>query len=290
MNRARSRQGVEAVSVGPYLVGPEQPLLLFAGPCVLEDRDFNLRHAERLRSITEAFGVPLVFKASFDKANRTRMSSPRGPGLGEGLDALLELKNATGLPLITDVHLPNQCAAVAEVVDVLQVPAFLCRQTDLLVAAGATLKPINIKKGQFLAPWDMEYAAEKVNAGRGGQKRVLLTERGTTFGYRDLVVDYRSLGILGAMAPVVFDGTHSVQQPGALDGKTGGARDEVPALVRAAVAYGVDALFLEVHPDPDHAPSDGPNSLRYDQLESVLREALAIRAALREGLGVEVDG
>ncbi|MBK8011828.1 MAG: 3-deoxy-8-phosphooctulonate synthase [Deltaproteobacteria bacterium] len=256
-------------------------LVLFAGPCVLEDSAFNLEHARRLRAIADGLRVPLVFKASFDKANRTRGSSARGPGLDQGLACLAEVKSAHRLPIITDVHHPEQCAPVAEVADVLQIPAFLCRQTDLLRAAGATGRVVNIKKGQFLAPEDMAFAVEKVRdaAGAGGGG-VLVTERGTSFGYRDLVVDFRSLGVMRRFAPVVFDGTHSVQRPGSLSGRTGGDRTEVPALVRAAVGYGVDALFLEVHPDPERAPSDGPNSLDYPSLLKVLTEAMTLRKAL----------
>lgn len=264
------------VRVGPHGVGAGEPLLLIAGPCVLEDRDFNLRHAERLKAIAAQYGLPLVFKASFDKANRTKADSPRGPGMQEGLRMLEEIKAAHELLVLTDVHESPQCAEVAEVVDVLQIPAFLCRQTDLLRAAGATGRVVNIKKGQFLAAEDMAFAQAKT----GAPERVLLTERGTTFGYRDLVVDYRNLSVMRRFAPVVFDGTHSVQQPGAKDGTTGGNRALVPDLVRAAIAYGVDALFLEVHPDPDHAPSDGPNQLDYPLLERVLTEARAILGAL----------
>jgi 2-dehydro-3-deoxyphosphooctonate aldolase (KDO 8-P synthase) len=267
---------VSAVRVGPHAVGEGHPLLLIAGPCVLEDRDFNLRHAEHLKQVTTDRKVPFVFKASFDKANRTSGGSHRGPGLQEGLRMLEEVKRAFELVVLTDVHESHQCAEVAEVADVLQIPAFLCRQTDLLAAAGATGRVVNIKKGQFLAPDDMRYARDKT----GAPERVLLTERGTTFGYRDLVVDYRGLSVMRGFAPVVFDGTHSVQQPGAAGGATGGNRALAPGLVRAAVAYGVDALFLEVHPDPDHAPSDGPNQLDYGLLERVLREAEAIRGAL----------
>lgn len=265
------------VRVGAIDIGGSQPLALIAGPCVLEGRDFNLKHAERLTEIAEAHRVPLIFKASFDKANRTKADSPRGPGMQEGLRMLEDIRSATGLPLVTDVHESYQCALVAEVVDILQIPAFLCRQTDLLVAAGATGKVVNIKKGQFLAAEDMGFAQLKT----GASQRVLLTERGTTFGYRDLVVDFRNLSVMRRFAPVVFDGTHSVQQPGAKDGTTGGNRAIVPALVRAAVACGIDALFLEVHPDPDNAPSDGPNQLTYELLQQVLQETGAIRGALQ---------
>jgi 2-dehydro-3-deoxyphosphooctonate aldolase (KDO 8-P synthase) len=257
-------------------IGRGAPLALIAGPCVVETRAFMLEHASRLKAIAEEAGAPLIFKASFDKANRTKGSSFRGPGMDEGLDILAEVKAKLGLPLLTDVHHPEQCAPCARVVDVLQIPAFLCRQTDLLIAAGETGCAVNIKKGQFLAAEDMKFAVDKVR----GASAVLITERGTTFGYRDLVVDYRNLGIMRRIAPVVFDGTHSVQRPGSQGGSTGGDRREVPHLVRAAVAYGVDAVFLEVHPDPDHAPSDGANSLNYDGLIKVLREMTAIEHAL----------
>jgi 2-dehydro-3-deoxyphosphooctonate aldolase (KDO 8-P synthase) len=270
--RAQRSAGIDVAGVP---IGNGAPLVLIAGPCVLEDRTFNVSHALRLQQIAAEISIPLIFKASFDKANRTRAENPRGPGIDEGLDRLAEVKAKVGLPILTDVHLPDQCAKAAGVADILQIPAFLSRQTDLLAAAGETGRPVNIKKGQFLAAEDMAFAKEKV-----GHERVLLTERGTTFGYRDLVVDYRNLEIMRAIAPVIFDGTHSVQRPGAAGGKTGGNRAQVPLLVRAAVAVGVDGVFLEVHPDPDRAPSDGPNSLTYEGLISVLREAKALRAAL----------
>jgi 2-dehydro-3-deoxyphosphooctonate aldolase (KDO 8-P synthase) len=263
---------MKSVEVVPGLsIGGGAPLAVIAGPCVLEDLEFNLAHAERLKAITAERGVPYVFKASFDKANRTKGGSHRGPGIDDGLAMLREIKASLQLPILTDVHTAAQCAPAAEVADVLQIPAFLCRQTDLLAAAGATGRVVNVKKGQFLAAADMAFAVEKV-----GSERVLVTERGTTFGYRDLVVDFRNLGIMRAFAPVVFDGTHSVQQPGAVAGTTGGNRDLVPELVRAAVAVGVDALFLEVHPEPDRAPSDGPNQLTYDLFARVLDESLAL--------------
>ena len=254
-------------------IGGGAPVVLVAGPCVLEDRDFVLRHAEVIKCIAARYSFPLIFKASFDKANRTSGSSPRGPGLEDGLRLLDDVKRSLDVRVLTDVHEGWQCAPVAEVVDVLQVPAFLCRQTDLLVAAGATGRPVNVKKGQFIAADDMAYAVEKVGA------PCLLTERGTMFGYRDLVVDYRNLAILRRFAPVIFDGTHAVQKPGAAGGRSGGARDLVPSLVRAAVACGVDGLFLEVHPNPDSAPSDGPNSLTYEGLETVLTEVSRLQAA-----------
>ena len=254
-------------------VGGDQPLLLIAGPCVLEDRDFVLKHAQWLVRSTEKHGFSLVFKASFDKANRTQRDSPRGPGLDAGLRLLQEVRGELGVPVLTDVHEVSQCAPVAEVVDVLQIPAFLCRQTDLLVAAGETGRTVNIKKGQFMAAEDMRFAVEKV-AGPA-----MLTERGTTFGYRDLVVDFRNLPIMRRFAPVIFDGTHSVQTPGAGDGRSGGRREFVRPLARAAVACGVDGLFLEVHPDPDRAPSDGPNSLNYEGFEALLRDVYRLQPA-----------
>ncbi|MCC7384819.1 MAG: 3-deoxy-8-phosphooctulonate synthase [Deltaproteobacteria bacterium] len=260
-------------------IGAGAPLALIAGPCVVEGERFTVAHAERLKEIAAEQSFPLIFKASYDKANRTSASGHRGPGVSEGLAILAEVKARTGLPILTDVHLPDQCAHAALVADVLQIPAFLCRQTDLLEAAGATGKVVNIKKGQFLAAEDMQFARDKTRGAAG----VLLTERGTTFGYRDLVVDMRNLGIMRRFAPVVFDGTHSVQRPGSSGGSTGGDRALVPPLVRAAVAAGVDAIFLEVHPDPDHAPSDGPNSLDYAGLIKVLREVRAITGALGPG-------
>ena len=221
----------------------------------------------------------LVFKASFDKANRTSAQSYRGEGMDEGLAVLAEVKRETGRPVLTDVHLPDQAAAVAEVADVLQIPAFLCRQTDLLQAAAATGRPVNVKKGQFLAPEDMAHVLGKLRA--AGGERVLLTERGTSFGYHDLVVDMRGLLTLRALGvPVCFDATHSVQRPSAADGTSGGDRTLAPVLARAAVAVGVDAIFAEVHEDPDHARSDGPNSLTYALLDQLLGEAVRVRAAL----------
>ncbi len=269
-----------------FKVGGGAPLALIAGPCVVEKRDFMMAHARRLKEIAETHGFPLIFKSSYDKANRTKGSSFRGPGMEEGLDILAEIKAKLSLPIITDVHTAEQCAIAAEVADVLQIPAFLCRQTDLLAAAGETDRAVNVKKGQFLAPEDMAFAVEKVGKARRNSStagQVLITERGTSFGYRDLVVDYRGLTVMRRFAPVVFDGTHSVQRPGSQGGTTGGDRREVPALVRAAVAVGVDAVFLEVHPDPDRAPSDGPNSLDYDGLNQVLREMKAIAGALSFG-------
>jgi 2-dehydro-3-deoxyphosphooctonate aldolase (KDO 8-P synthase) len=245
-------------------------LFLIAGPCVLESDALNLRVAEHLARLAERVPGGIVYKASFDKANRSNAGAARGPGLDDGLAALDRVRRATGLPLLTDVHLPDQCAAAAEVVDVLQIPAFLCRQTDLLVAAGATGKAVNIKKGQWMHPEGMRGAVEKVrgampnDAGTGTQSPLAVTERGTFFGYGDLVVDMRGFSRMRAAcdAPVIFDGTHSVQRPGMGEGgASGGAREYIAALTRAAAAAGADGLFLETHPDPDNAPSDGPNML-----------------------------
>lgn len=269
------------VQIGRLQIGSGQPLALVAGPCVLEDEDLVYRTAEQTLKLGAANGFPLVFKASFDKANRTRGDAPRGPGLFEGLRILEGVRRRFGVPVLTDVHETSQCSMVAEVVDVLQIPAFLCRQTDLLYAAGATGLPVNIKKGQFMAAEDMGFAVAKTVDGRSADQpqNVLVTERGTFFGYRDLVVDFRNLGILRTVAPVVFDGTHAVQRPGAGGGVTTGLRSQVPDLVRAAVACGVDALFLEVHPDPDNARSDGSTSLDLNRLGPVLESARRIRDA-----------
>ena len=269
------------VIVGPVSVGQGRPLVLICGPCVMEPNDMTRRIAESLVTICADLGVPLIFKASFDKANRTSKSSFRGPGIDEGLKLFERIKAETGLPVTTDVHESNQAAPIAEVVDLLQIPAFLARQTDLLEAASATGRPINVKKGQFMAPWDMANVVAKV-AGDGASG-VMLTERGTTFGYGRLVNDFRAIPQMQATgAPVVFDATHSVQLPSAGAGGTvtGGERAMVPTLSKAAVAAGTDALFLEVHPDPDQALSDGPNALRLDDLAELLRTCLRIREAI----------
>ncbi|MDT8340973.1 MAG: 3-deoxy-8-phosphooctulonate synthase [Longimicrobiales bacterium] len=253
---------------------------LVAGPCLLEDAGLNLEVAQEVARVGRTLGIPVVFKASFDKANRSRPGSPRGPGLERGLARLGEVAAATGLPVLTDVHEPGQCAPAAEVAAVLQVPAFLCRQTDLVTAAGRTGRWVNVKKGQWMAPEEMGAVAEKAReAGAGG---VVVTERGTFFGYGDLVVDMRSFARLraAARAPALFDGTHSVQRPGLADGSSGGDPEHIPALVRAAVAAGCDGLFLETHPDPARAPSDATNMLPLDRLEGLLRDVVAIRAAL----------
>jgi 2-dehydro-3-deoxyphosphooctonate aldolase (KDO 8-P synthase) len=262
--------------IGPHHCGRGHPLLLIAGPCVIESEELSLSIARRLKEIVAGSSVQLVFKASFDKANRTSGSAFRGAGLEPGLKVLARVKSQTGLPVTTDIHESWQAEPVAEVCDLLQIPAFLARQTDLLFAAAKTGRAVNVKKGQFMAPWDMRSVVDKLNT--AGCKNVLLCERGTFFGYGRLVNDMRSLPQMQALgAPVVFDATHSVQEPGGLGTATGGNREMVEPLARAATAIGVDGLFFEVHPDPDHAPSDGPNMLRLDDFPAVLRRVLAIR-------------
>jgi 2-dehydro-3-deoxyphosphooctonate aldolase (KDO 8-P synthase) len=254
---------------------------VIAGPCALEDEDTNLRVGEFLAGLSERFGLPLVYKGSFDKANRSKIEAPRGPGVKRGVELLSRVREATGLPVLTDIHEPWQAGPVAEVVDVLQIPAFLCRQTDLVVAAGATGRPVNVKKGQWMAPEEMAAVVDK--ARRGGAPLVTVTERGTFFGYGDLVVDMRSFRRLrdACGAPTVFDGTHSVQRPGQAAGASGGDPEHIPALVRAAVAAGCDHLFLETHPEPARAPSDGANMLPLSTLEGLLGEVVALREALQ---------
>jgi len=266
-------------------------LTLVAGPCVIENADLVYAIAARVQAICEPLGIDYIFKASFDKANRSSGSSFRGPGFEEGLAVLAEVKRRYGLRVLTDIHESHQAAPVAEVVDVLQIPAFLCRQSDLLLAAAAatqgTDKVINVKKGQFLAPWDMEQVVKKLRD--AGAEHVWLTERGNSFGYNTLVVDYRSLPQLQALGcPVIFDATHSVQQPGGRGSSSGGQREFVAPLARAAVAVGVDGLFLEVHPDPENALSDGPNMVPLHRLEALLTQLMAIRATLSAGLAESV--
>ncbi|AAS96102.1 3-deoxy-8-phosphooctulonate synthase [Nitratidesulfovibrio vulgaris] len=248
---------------------------ILAGPCALEDFDVAMETAHAVREAAEAAGLFAVFKSSWDKANRTSITSFRGPGLVRGMEWLARIREESGLPVVTDIHLPEQAAPVAEVADIIQIPAFLCRQTDLLVAAAATGRVVNVKKGQFVAPWDMRPAVEKLRA--AGNERILLTERGASFGYNNLVVDYRSIPTMqGFGVPVVFDATHSVQLPGGLGGSSGGERRHVPVLARAAVAAGVDGVFLECHPDPDKALCDGPNSWPLDRLPALLKELSAL--------------
>jgi 2-dehydro-3-deoxyphosphooctonate aldolase (KDO 8-P synthase) len=262
--------------IGPVPVGAGG-LFLIAGPCVIESEAHVRKMADAIQRITSDLGVPYIFKASYDKANRTSVTSFRGPGLVEGTAILRRLAEATGLPVLTDVHEPSHCEVAAEGADVLQIPAFLCRQTDLLVAAGKTGRAINVKKGQFVAPGDMKHAVEKVAS--TGNTRVFLTERGASFGYHNLVVDMRSLAILRGLAPVVFDGTHSVQMPSAANGVSGGQPEFIPLLARAAVAAGIDGIFLEVHDNPAEAKSDGANALDLKNLRPLLERLLAIHAA-----------
>jgi 2-dehydro-3-deoxyphosphooctonate aldolase (KDO 8-P synthase) len=262
--------------IGPVAVGAGR-LFLIAGPCVIESEHHARSIAEAVQRITTDLGIPYIFKASYDKANRTSVKSFRGPGLAEGTRILGRIAKDTGLPVLTDVHEPSHCEVAAEAVDVLQIPAFLCRQTDLLVAAGRTGRAVNIKKGQFVAPWDMSHGLEKVRS--TGNERVFVTERGSSFGYNNLVVDFRSLAIMRGLAPVVFDGTHSVQQPSAANGVSGGQPEFIPLLARAAVAAGVDGLFLEVHDDPANAKSDGANALDLKLLKPLLESLLAIEEA-----------
>jgi 2-dehydro-3-deoxyphosphooctonate aldolase (KDO 8-P synthase) len=257
------------VQIGPLTVGNHLPFVLIAGPCQIESRGHALEVATALAEMAQACGIGLIYKSSYDKANRTSAGAARGIGLAQGLDILGDVRASTGLPVLTDVHLPEHCAPVAEVVDVLQIPAFLCRQTDLLLAAGATGRPINVKKGQFLAPWDMANVAAKI-AGTGNTD-ILLCERGASFGYNTLVTDFRALPIMAQTGyPVVFDATHSVQQPGGQGTSSGGQREFAPVLARAALAVGVAAVFIETHPDPDRAPSDGPNMIPLREMPALI--------------------
>lgn len=275
-------QSCSTFEIAPrIIIGRNAPLFLIAGPCVIESADHALRMAETLKAVAERNRVPLIYKSSFDKANRTSIESFRGPGLDEGLRVLERVRNETGLPVLSDVHDARQVDAAAEVLDVIQIPAFLCRQTDLLTAAGRSGKAVNVKKGQFASPADMSQVLAKIRS--TGNTRILLTERGTTFGYRDLVVDFRSLVVMRSLGvPVVFDATHSVQRISAEGVRSGGDRRMAPPLARAAVAVGVDGLFLEVHDDPDRAPCDGPNMISPDVLEGLLRTVNRIRAAVGE--------
>jgi 2-dehydro-3-deoxyphosphooctonate aldolase (KDO 8-P synthase) len=263
------------VNIGSASFGNRLPVAVIAGPCQLESRDHAFDIAGRLREMTAAQGIGLVFKTSFDKANRSSIAGPRGIGLEDALPIFADLRDKIGVPVLTDIHLPEQCQDVAPVVDALQIPALLSRQTDLILAAAATGKPVNVKKGQFLAPWDMANVVDKLLA--GGCRDMLLTERGTTFGYNTLVADMRSLPIMaGFGAPIIFDATHSVQQPGGRGDSTGGERRFVPTLARAAVAVGVAGIFIETHPDPDRAPSDGPNMVPLDEMPALLEQLIAV--------------
>ena len=267
------------VTIGGLTVANDRPFTLIAGPCALESREHALEMSQALVELTDSLGIGFIYKSSFDKANRTSANSPRGLGIEKSLPILAEVREARGCPVLTDVHTAEQCAQAAEAVDVLQIPAFLCRQTDLLLAAAATGRPVLVKKGQFMAPHDMRHAVEKLNgAGPGG---VLLCERGTSFGYNDLVVDLRALVAMRGYAPVCFDATHAVQHPGAGGDSSSGDRAMVTPLARAAAATGIDALFVEVHPDPDSAPCDGPSQIDYAGFDRLLGEVRAIDSALR---------
>jgi 2-dehydro-3-deoxyphosphooctonate aldolase (KDO 8-P synthase) len=262
------------VSIGKLTIGNKLPFVLIAGPCQIESHDHALEVADALSAMTKALDIALIYKSSFDKANRTSSDAARGVGMAAGLAILAEIRQRFAIPVLTDVHTAEQCAPAAEAVDILQIPAFLCRQTDLLVAAGQTGRVINVKKGQFLAPWDMKNVAAKIAA--TGNQRILLTERGASFGYNTLVTDFRSLPIMAATGyPVVFDATHSVQQPGGQGSSSGGQREFAPVLARAALAVGVAALFIETHPDPDKAPSDGPNMIPLREMPALLERLLA---------------
>jgi 2-dehydro-3-deoxyphosphooctonate aldolase (KDO 8-P synthase) len=263
----------------PLIVGSGQPLLLIGGPCALESEELARTVAETMAEICAKLGISYVFKASFDKANRTSLASYRGPGLVEGLAILAKIRRDLQVPVISDVHDISQVSAAAETLDIIQIPAFLCRQTDLLVAAARTGKPVNVKKGQFVSPWDMQNAVEKIR-GVGG-KKIMLVERGACFGYNNLVVDMRSLPVMRSLGcPVIFDATHSVQLPGGAGGCSSGQRQFIAPLARAAVAVGIDGLFMEIHPDPDKALCDGPNSIPLHQVEDLLRQILKVRQAV----------
>lgn len=265
---------MKTINISGLRVGNDQPLTLIAGPCQMESREHALMIAREMKSACDAAGAQYIFKASFDKANRTSLSGKRGVGLQEGLDILQTVKDDVGVPVLTDIHLPEQCAPVAKVVDVLQIPAFLCRQTDLLLAAGQTGAAINVKKGQFLAPWDMPNVISKIES--TGNTRILLTERGTSFGYNTLVTDMRSLPqMANSRYPVVMDATHSVQQPGGQGASSGGQREFAPVMARAAVSLGIAAVFIETHENPDHAPSDGPNMIPLTEMPALVRSLMS---------------
>lgn len=268
------------VTIGRVAVGGDEPLALIAGPCVIESAELAIEVALRLKAMGESLGVGVIYKSSYDKANRTSIESFRGPGLAEGLEVLRRVKEETGLPVLSDVHSLEEVEPAAQVLDCIQIPAFLSRQTDLLMAAAATGKPVNVKKGQFLAPWDVEHVVEKIRS--QGNEDILLTERGTAFGYANLVVDMRGLAIMRSFGyPVVFDATHAVQLPGAQGGSSGGERRFIPHLARAAAAAGCDALFLEVHPNPEKALCDGPNQWPLEELPALLEPVLAIDRIVR---------
>ncbi|WP_338662888.1 3-deoxy-8-phosphooctulonate synthase [Pararoseomonas sp. SCSIO 73927] len=284
MTEAAPAEASAVVETRSARFGNRLPVAVIAGPCQLESRAHALETAGALKEIAARVGFGLVYKTSFDKANRTSADAPRGLGMERSLPILAEIRDSLGLAVITDVHDAAQCAPVAEAVDILQIPAFLCRQTDLLLAAAATGRAVNVKKGQFLAPWDMRNVLAKIT--KAGNPNVLLTDRGTSFGYNTLVSDFRGLPIMAGMgAPVVFDATHSVQQPGGLGGSSGGQREFVPVLARAAVAVGVAGLFIETHEDPDRAPSDGPNMVPLSRFEGLMRDLVAMDRLAKTQLG-----
>ncbi len=269
----------KSIEVGPYKIGRGQPLALIAGPCVIENYKMARAIAAEMKAITGDLDIPYIFKASYDKANRTAASSFRGPGLVDGLQILAEIKKEFDVPILSDVHRISEISEAARVLDILQIPAFLCRQTDLIVEAARSGKVVNIKKGQFLAPWDMANVVEKVLS--AGNRNILITERGTMFGYNNLVVDFRGLMIMRQSGcPVIFDATHSVQLPGGAGGSSGGQREYAPVLARAAVAAGVDGIFFEVHPDPDRARCDGPNSLKINTVHQLLSRLKSIHRTI----------
>jgi len=276
--------GTKIVKVGTIGVGGGLPLAVIAGPCVIESRDSALRHGAALKEKADRVGVPYIFKSSYDKANRSSVRSFRGPGLDQGLKILAEVKKEIGVPVLSDVHEVDQVKAAKEVLDILQIPAFLCRQTDFVLAVAHSGRVVNVKKGQFLAPWDMANVIDKICS--TGNEQILLTERGASFGYNNLVSDMRSLVVMRELGyPVVFDATHSLQLPGGLGNASGGERKYIPALARAGVAVGIDALFMEVHEDPDHAKSDGPNSLDLKDFEELLKKVKQLDALVKESEG-----
>jgi len=269
------------ITIGNVKIGANRPLVLIAGPCVIENEAATLRHAERLMTICNGLSIPLVFKASYDKANRTSIGAFRGPGMKEGLAILKKVKESLGVPVLSDIHSIEQISAAAEVLDILQIPAFLCRQTDLLIAAAKSGRTINVKKGQFLAPWDMKNVAGKLAA--SGNENIILTERGASFGYNNLVVDMRTFPIMSGFGyPVVFDATHSVQLPGGQGDSSGGQREFVEYLSRAAVAVGIDGIFMEVHEDPDKALCDGPNSIPLGELSGLLKKLKTLDCTVKQ--------
>ncbi|MFO7605290.1 MAG: 3-deoxy-8-phosphooctulonate synthase [Desulfurivibrionaceae bacterium] len=270
---------------GFFEVGPGRPFLLIAGPCVLESEEMAMEVAGTLKEICARLGMSYVFKTSFDKANRTSLDSFRGPGIDKGLEIMARVRKKVGVPIISDIHGVDQVERAAEVLDIIQIPAFLCRQTDLLVAVGKSGKPVSLKKGQFLSPWDMKHAVSKIKW--SGNRNLLLTERGAMLGYNNLVVDMRSFPVMRSMGcPVIYDATHSVQLPGGAGGSSGGQREFIPFLARAAVAAGIDGLFMEVHPDPDNSLCDGPNSWPLDEMEPLLESMMAIHRAAKPYVGV----